>query len=289
MTEVAERLEEALWDALKHPRGRGGLWRDVVGHEVAGIVEQIGERRDGPQRPGPLRKDKPLHRTEAFRRGVRRSSYMTQSGSHGDEFMYDLAVDQGFASRPHAVSEEELRAHIANGDRELWRGVSDESYAQALVSGTAFYGQGFRGNGIYAAGGGKAETMARSYAQAPPTRGTITSKADKPVVVHMALMKEAKTVTYAEASGQARSEHLRLSGEKGGQEGTGGRAPEVLALANSSPTRWAMVNGYDAVIVPQDDGSDEVVVLNRTALVVSTEFQDAGRNVARRMRERPGA
>jgi hypothetical protein len=286
VAEVADRLEEALWDSLKHPRGRGGLWIEGFGHGLAHEVEKVGERveaRKPPPRPAISRKtEKPLAQTEAFRRGVRRPEYMTLPGPHGDEFMYDLALDRGFTQRPHKATEEELVKHIKDGDRELWRGVSDESYATALVSGTAHYGQGFRGNGIYAAAGERGRALATGYAQAPPSRGTLVSKTEKPTVIHMALMREAKTIPYAEAASQARDEHLRLSGEKGD------RASEVLSLANNSPTRWALAKGYDAVIVPQEDGSDEVVVLNRSALIVSTEFQQAGKNVAAAIRDRPG-
>jgi hypothetical protein len=206
---------------------------------------------------------------------------MQESGPHGDEFMYDLAVDQGFAGRPKVVSESVLAHHIAEGDRELWRGVSDESYANDFIKSPPFYGQGFRGNGIYTASGVKAETMARNYAQAPPTRG-IVAKADKPVVIHMALAKEAKVIHYDDAASRARSEHLAHAGEKGGGEIEHGARAEVLAGAASTPTRWALANHYDAVIVPGKEGhADEVVVLNRTALIVSSKFQAAGQNVTR--------
>lgn len=291
MAEVAERLEEALWDAVKHPRGRGGLWVEGFGHGLAKEVEKVGERveaRKPPPRPAISRKvEKPLAQTEAFRRGLRRTEYMTLPGPHGDEFMYDLALDRGFTQRPFRTDEAGLRKYIADGDRELWRGVSDESYAQALTSGTAHYGQGFRGNGIYAAAGERGRSLATGYAQAPPSRGTLVSKTEKPTVIHMALMREAKTVTYDEAASEARFEHLRLAGVKGGSPNEG-RSAEVLALAHNSPTRWALAHGYDAVIVPQDDGSDEVIVLNRSALIVSTEFQAAGKNVAAAIRDQPG-
>jgi hypothetical protein len=98
----------------------------------------------------------------------------------------------------------------------------------------------------------------------------------------MALRRDARTVSYEEASDRARREHLRYAGQKF-EEGTGGNA-QVLALANNSPTRWALAQGYDAVTVHQEDGSDEVVVLNRGALIVSSEFEAAGENVTRRMR-----
>lgn len=276
-------LDESLWDAVKHPRGRAGKWIDSAGGGITSDMERAAEEMGKRlERPVIQRKEPSLPQTEAFRRGLRNADYMTRTGTHGDEFMYDLAVDHGFSGRPKVVNEAELQKLIDDGDKELWRGVSDESYAQKLTTGTLFYGQGFRGNGIYAASGGRAQTMAKSYAQAPPTRG-VAAKADKPVVVHMALAREAKTVDYEEAASKARNESLKHAETKGGGEGTA-RALDVLSLANNSATRWALANGFDAVIVPQADGSDEVVVLNRTALIVSSEFAAAGTNVARQAR-----
>lgn len=283
--DVALALEEGLWDALKHPRGRGGEWANKLGGEIAKAAEETGEKIEKAkvERPTIVRKERPLHQTEAFRRGLRRVEFMREFGSHGDEFMYDLAVDRGFAGKPKVVTDEQLAAHIADGDRELWRGVSDASYAADFLKSPPYYGQGFRGNGIYAASGGRAHAMARAYAVAPPTRG-ITAKADKPVVIHMALAKEAKTISYEDASMRARHEHTSHVGAKGGGEGQASSREQVLAEAASSPTRWALANGFDAVIVSTPDGGDEVVVLNRTALIVSKDFESAGQNVARASR-----
>lgn len=237
-------------------------------------------------RPEIVRKEKPLQQTEAFRRGRRRLGYMRETGRHGDEYMYDLAVDTGFAGRPHVVSEEELRQHIADGDMEMWRGQTDESYADAFVTGPAFYGQGFRGNGMYAAGGSeRARSLAVAYAQAPPTRGVLVTKVDKPVLMHMALRRDAKVINHAEASMRAQQEHKKWYGLKGGGEGVAPEATQVMAEANNSPTRWALANGYDAMLVERDDGTNEIAVLNRTALLVAREFEPAGRNVTTQLRE----
>jgi hypothetical protein len=138
---TADRLEESLWGVLKHdfeerahPRGRGGKWIDKVGGEVADEAKKVGRKLE---RQPIQRRERDITSTEAFRRGLRRISYMRETGHHGDEFMYDLATDEGFAGRPQVVSEAELRQHIADGDLEMFRGVSDESYAQAFTSGTA--------------------------------------------------------------------------------------------------------------------------------------------------------
>jgi hypothetical protein len=280
--ELADVLEEALWDTLKHPRGRGGKWIDKVGGEVAGAAKQVGRSLE---RPEIVRKDREFKQSEAFRRARMRPSYHTEFGRHGDELMYDLAVDKGFAGRPHVVSSDELEQHIADGDKEMWRGVTDESYAQLFTTGTAFYGQGFRGNGIYAAHGERAKKLATAYAQAPPTKGTLVHKVDKPVLIRMALRRDARTITYDEAALQAKSEHRKWAGLKGGGEGFSAEGAQALAAANSTATRWAMANGYDAVIIPKEDGGEEVAVLNRTALIVAGDFEGAGTNVTQQLRE----
>lgn len=249
-------------------------------------VEKVGRALD---RPEIVRKEKPLQQTEAFRRGRRRLGYMRETGRHGDEFMYDLAVDTGFAGRPHVVSEAELQQHISDGDMEMWRGQTDASYADAFLTGPAFYGQGFRGNAMYAAGGGdRAHALAVAYAQAPPTRGVLVTKVDKPVVMHMALRRDAKVINHDEASMRAKQEHKKWWGLKGGGEGFAPESAQTMAEANNSPTRWALANGYDAMLIPKDDGTHEIAVLNRTALLVSHEFEPAGQNVTKRLREGEG-
>jgi hypothetical protein len=140
---VSAALEEGIWDALRHPRGRGGQWSKVLGKVEAAAGEKgdpavVSKLKAKLEPPPIVRRVKKLETTEAFRRGRRSLGYMRQSGVHGDEFMFDLATDQGFAGRPHAVSEEELQAHIDAGAVEMWRGTSDRSYADTFLTGTYY-------------------------------------------------------------------------------------------------------------------------------------------------------
>lgn len=288
VTDVADRLEESLWDAVKHPRGRAGEWTEVF-HEAPEIKQKLHERevRQNPPLAKIERRDRSLLQTEAFRRGRRRLSYMSEYGVHGDEFLYDLAVDQGFAGRPQVRSEASLKQIIDSGGLEMYRGVTDEDYARLLLGGTLYMGQGFRGNGIYGAMGPDAHKQAVAYAQAPPNRG-IAAKSDNPVVIHMALHPDAKTIPYKDAKSRADAEFLKWATQTDGDAtvmhdpGTTGTTADVRREANRDASRWALANGYDAIIV---DDKGEVIVLNRTALVMSDTFEPAGTNMVNAPRQ----
>jgi hypothetical protein len=280
MDAVELALEETLWDALKHPRGRGGRWRETFNTpHTTPHLEKFAAKLE-PLPVGRKQIASPTV-TPAFRRARQRLSYTAEFGRHGDEFTYDLAVDYGIAGKPHVVSPERLDAEIVNGAIEMYRGQTDVTYAEAFTTGPAFYGQGFRGNGIYFAHGERASTMARQYAQAPPTRG-IAAKVDKPTVIRAALHPDAKIVEYDEIAGRAKADHVRLkSSNEMGDPGTGPAPKEaVLAAIARDPARYAITQGYDAIRVNEW----EMIVLNRSAVLVSKEFEDAGTNVVSRSR-----
>jgi hypothetical protein len=277
-------LAEALWDAIKHPRGRGGLFKDVFKPEVAREIEQAGTKIERA-RPTIQRRTPKLEQTGAWKRAKLRPEFLGERGPHGDEFMYELARDMGFAGKPHKVAEADLAQRIEAGDIELFRGVTDESYARELTDGSYFAGQGFRGNGIYAAADGDARRHATAYAQAPPTSG-ITGKTDKPVVIHMALLGHARIEDYDKVSAEAK--RVATVAQRDMQSASDERArleAERRYHVARDPSRFAMSQGIDAVRV----SGQEYVILNRTALVVSEEFRSGGTNVVRQMRQPAGA
>lgn len=274
-------LEEALWDAVKHPRGRGGKWREVLGSQhVPEHLEHFAAKLD----PLPVRRKevKSLPSAVSFQRARRRIAYTREWGPHGDEFTYDLAMDHGYTSKPHVVSADRLDAEIAAGGIEMFRGQTDRSYAEAFTSGPYFAGQGYRGNGIYFAHGSGSKVKATQYAQAPPTRG-IAAKTERPTVIRAALHRDAKVVDYEEIAAKAKAEHLwiaSLAGDPGTSESGQASGDEVRQEIARDPARYAITQGYDAI--KTSDG--EMIVLNRSAVVVAEDFEDAGQNVTRRMR-----
>lgn len=277
---VAFDLDESLWAELRHPRGRGGKWREAF-HGAGPDHPEVAKFAAKVEPPPITRRDVPLERSSAYRMALRRPAFARETGPHGDEMMYELAHERGFAGQPHVVTEAVLKAGIEEGDLELWRGQSDDTYAKGLMAGPAFYGTGFRGNGIYAAAGPRAHSMGIAYAQAPPTRGLVT-KTDNPVVMHMALHRHARTIQYADAQTRSVAELSQVKGDPG-TSGAGAGSTVKQEVARD-PGRWALANGYDAIVVPQDDGGHEVIVLNRTALLVSSELEPAGTNVTREQR-----
>jgi hypothetical protein len=277
-------LEESLrsflrkpFDPAKHPHGRGGRWAETLGTpHTPEHLEHFAAKLD----PLPIQRKqvKSLPAATSFQRARRRIAYTREWGPHGDEFTYDLAFDHGYTGRPHVVSTDRLEAEIANGATEMFRGQSDRSYAEAFTTGPYFAGQGFRGNGIYFAYGGKAHATAHQYAQAPPTRG-VTAKTDAPTVMRAALHRDAKVVDYDEIAALAKAEHERLAAIAGDPgESQFASSDQVRAEVARDPARYAITQGYDAIKIP----GGEMIVLNRSVVIVSEEFEDAGTNVVRR-------
>ena len=274
---AAARIQEAsAYVERLHPRERTGKWRSKLGLGRA-VRAEVAAR---PRLPEIQRRDRPLASGMAFRRARTRPALMRETGTHGDEFMFEMATDLGYAGRPTRVPSGEVDAAVAAGGTEVWRGVSDETYAEALVTGPYYAGQGFRGSGIYVAHGEDGRTRAVSYAQAPPTRG-IAAKTDRPTVQRMALHPQANVVEYEEIRGRAEAEHKRLA-EKLRSPGLSEKASEeeVLAEVARDPARYAMSQGYDAIRI----NDAEMNVLNRTALLVDEAFEEAGTSVVRRGR-----
>jgi hypothetical protein len=70
VSEVALALEEGLWDTLKHPRGRGGEWTDVLGKLAPEIKQAAEETGAKLERPTIVSHARPLHQTQAFRQAL---------------------------------------------------------------------------------------------------------------------------------------------------------------------------------------------------------------------------
>ncbi len=81
--------------------------------------------------------------------------------SQADWFLRELARDQGFDGLPEVVTSKQMDEYVANGERELFRGLDSygmkgktgENLAEQLRSGDMYVGTGLFGNGIYVAYG----------------------------------------------------------------------------------------------------------------------------------------
>lgn len=197
-----------------------------------------------------------------------------ESSAISDEVLAQIWRRQGFDAPPVVVPPEQLDEVVAQGGVEVWRGISGTQaamYAETFRTGDPFPGLGVFGSGTYTAAN---PSTARGFA-APP--GSTPG-----VLMRMALLPGARTITTAELA-KLQGEQMRaLSAEEGipfGYPMRGGRR----ALFND-PGRFAAALGYDAIVVDRSgvaggaaaamsDGGDDTyyVVLNRSALAVQND------------------
>lgn len=77
------------------------------------------------------------------------------STGQGDPALAAMYRDAGFNAKPDVVNDDELDKHVAEGEREVWRGVQQRRYAEEFAtSDEQFPGVGHLGNGTYVAIGG---------------------------------------------------------------------------------------------------------------------------------------
>jgi hypothetical protein len=175
-----------------------------------------------------------------------------------DSMLHQIAQRQSFDGKPTVVSREEMDAHIAGGDTEMFRGIAghyidergDVSAAELndqFRTGDAFFGVGGYGNGIYASN--DRATAENDYSDRSPGS-----------VARMALSRDARTIDHADLE----AEHARYLRDKDPDSN------EARVFGDLG--RYAAARGYDAVEIkgasPHDAGENWFIVLNRTALVV---------------------
>lgn len=137
------------------------------------IVHQDGTREKGPMHPDNLSgihkiQAKDFEETEAFKKVLDGTTDLTEKydSKKGDVFLFDLQHELGADGKPDIVSSEELDQHIADGEPELFRGVSQEQFGEQFKDGDLYAGSGCYGNGTYTATGSKAKQYADKYAGA---------------------------------------------------------------------------------------------------------------------------
>lgn len=207
-----------------------------------------------------------------------------------------IAKRQGFDRKPRRGSVDD---EIKNGGLEIHRGIiphnksgtSAESIEDKMLNGTYEPGKGNFGNGYYfstSAGIGK------MYADAPVAEtGYNAKKVQGGRVVGAALAKDAKVANYEDIQKQQREWYMKNRDNIHWDTHStdyiipeGKISPTVMDAVND-PGHFAALMGYDAIRVPlkdrpqdrrnrarirkkigNDDLGDEIVVLNRGALVV---------------------
>ena len=229
-----------------------GLPRVPVEIKYYGHAEQEGSVSD---RAGePVKGSGPLDYGDMLDREI---EYSGQTGRGGDNALDELARKAGFDAPPDVVTDEELDARIASGEKEFWRGVhartpedrdNVQKYSEQLMHGNYRAGNGVYGNGIYVA---SKQNSAESYASG---RGSLA---------RMSLDASAKVAKFEELLPQM----FKAFAEIDGTTERGAREAKLLADAG----RWAVIQGWDAI----DPGDGSMVILNRGKLHVSSQLRDA--------------
>lgn len=186
----------------------------------------------------------------AYMNGV---AFPSVSGK-GDIRLKNLAEEIGFSEMPTIVTEAELDKIVAEGHRELWRGLGQNKpgeFTDLFRSGDYFAGEGIYGNGIYTGTGEGAKTLAALYA--PGEHGA---------VMRMAIDKDAKVITVTELKERLEKEQKLLRLDRSSEEAFA--ASKVKRSFMEDPGRAAVVWGYDAI----DAENGQFIVLNRKAIYV---------------------
>lgn len=220
---------------------------------------------------------------------------------HGDSAMLAVARAQGFDGKPDVISDADLDARIAGGDRELFRGVKDTNggdgssarYASQFSHGEYFPGAGFWGSGIYTAhADDKRMTELQDEFRDEPRNPDGSIK--DPLARKMQDRDQGKVrnAAYQSAAGYAGAHGtvMRMALDKNARVADGEQLraewkATMAALGREQPPdvnkmilytdmgRYAAARGYDAVDLSSLTPG-EMLVLNRGALHVSARTSD---------------
>lgn len=190
-----------------------------------------------------------------------------------DKILYDLAKETGYDKQPLKVQSKDLDKIVEAGHKELFRGLSEQSYATQLMEGDYFAGTGVYGNGIYTSYGGSAIDVVTNYTG---SNGAVT---------RMALDKNARVITSKELTKQisaykdrlieeeeeARNKLIKMFGKKLSKTDLNTQLEAVSAryralyFVSNDPGRYATLFGYDAIDIVEEK---YMLVLNRAALYI---------------------
>lgn len=228
------------------------------------------------------------------------------TGGGEDKALAAIAAMRGFDGPPSVVSDDDLTARAAGGEREMWRGFNStgggeaqtRGYADQFLHGGYFAGAGHLGNGTYVSYDDTArlvaeaekkwepapkdkngeftddwvrEAHARDVAQARnKVRDSAAGYASSHgTLVRMTLDSEARVIRWDDLMAKWDQRYQEVKA----RAGQGEQGKRELALLKD-PGRFAAILGYDAVD-PGSRAPGEFLILNRTALHVSSRVQDA--------------
>ncbi len=180
---------------------------------------------------------------------VRQVNADADSYTSADTQLASIAAKQGFDGKPKVVSRSEMD-RLTQDQEPLYRGVhSHDGISAADIheqtrTGPAWFGNGIFGNGYYFA---VDEEKTRHYSDGTPGS-----------MMRAVLDPGASVISFDDLKALLRDYDRRM-------EDNDPRWPVF-----NDPGRFAAALGYDAVRVPMSrgEGGDQVLVLNRTALII---------------------
>lgn len=178
---------------------------------------------------------------------------------------------QGFDGPLTIATANEVDAAVATGGKELFRGLEEERYIDAFITGPVRPGGGTTGAGTYAS---PLKEVALHYADPTRKQDLATRQAR---VVRMALRPEARTITLRELETERSRTQMQVTRELRAMRDIANPTAEDTARYNAlldmeltftDIGHYGAVRGWDAI-----DGSDtfsnkEWAVLNPTALLI---------------------
>ena len=301
-SEVPEHIAQERADAIAAMLAEGGPGSGNFGH--VGVKGKYGGSSPGGGKlpsgePKPRQGRQPKDGQETTKQQPTDQGLLVKGKDFGDDLpadlpdwrhpnpgagsiVYaDLAHRQGFDGKPQVV--DSVDEFIAQGDIEIFRGVTSAAYAEQFRGGDLYATQGVHGDGIYTA-------------VKKDTAEVFTGIARQGEVMRMALRKDAKVLDASEYEKQAPEIKKHLEEVSGRNLATAKKAVSDLwsrddvtdeMLGNAKAKRseietredyrrrvtmdmgtWAAQRGYDAVYIKRAGGDDYFIVLNRTALRV---------------------
>ncbi|MGH2586406.1 MAG: hypothetical protein ACRDJE_15945 [Dehalococcoidia bacterium] len=204
--------------------------------------------RIAPPRIDPTKT--PFTETEAFRR----YGFHDDPNPDSPESLYLKAIieEQAFDQLPYLVTRRELDRYIAAGEVELFRGVTEARFADELRAGAYFVGRGGVFDGMYAASGVDALSIARTYAS------------PLGAIIRMSLKVGAQV-----ADGRTFEDQVTAALRRAEVEG--GQSLAVMRLIYNEVSSFAVYLGYDAIRIVEFPEVDNYAILNRSAIRVQRE------------------
>lgn len=213
----------------------------------------------------------------------------------GDAFLGRLYTSQGFDGLPTLVDEDEFERLLPSLQYEAYRGMQTKqntpNYPKLLMEGDYFPGFGIYGNGTYAA------LTKQSVKHGIATSGDLfgisianqyADGSTRPAVVRFALKPDAKVLSFSEVE-RLREQYrhdvqqeFRRTMAALSRRNPPDKAEQIAAARRDADRRhdltrdlgrFATMLGIDAYEV---EGNPYIVVLNRTAMVISKTVRHVG-------------